>query len=273
MELQVEVIDPQNKEILWVGAGSDCRESENWFPDDDEKARMIQEALRTAMAGIVEDATFLRSLRERARTEPLFAAWEPNSADETKGDGSGIVSMMQRLPTEDGGYEAVERQTQQQITAIGSPEAGAQQAALTQLPEPYDSRKTALPKTSSDRPPPVSAPSQVQLVPVAIEYHAGLGTNFDVGIAVDGRERMVLHPNSDTIESLTQGRHLLRVSDPKKGIFKKPDWDDYEIALDLESDPHTKVVVQSRSIGIAFRLEVEVLSNGQEISSHQIPLR
>jgi len=110
-------------------------------------------------------------------------------------------------------------------------------------------------------------------VSVPIEYDAGFGVNFDIKVAINHDEKSLLKPGARIIKKLTIAKHTITIIDPKKGLFGLPNWNDYDLELDLESVPNPKVIIEARNRLVSFALAVKIVTNGSEVERYKINLR
>jgi len=119
--------------------------------------------------------------------------------------------------------------------------------------------------------PAVIEPTDVDLdvVPVTIKYDSRFPNTFSIALAIDGHEDIALEPDSETTKQFSRGQYLIKIVDPKRGMFHKPDWDDYEFTLDLESLSEATILIKSQGF---FRVSITVLisSEGNEAARYKI---
>ena len=107
------------------------------------------------------------------------------------------------------------------------------------------------------------------LIPVTIKYDARLMNKFDVVLAIDGRDSILVTPDSETQKHFSKGKHLLTIVDPKKGMFHKPDWGDYEFTMDIEDVPNQTILIESRGM-FRISLVIKIYSDGKETARYKI---
>lgn len=107
---------------------------------------------------------------------------------------------------------------------------------------------------------------------VPIEFDAGFGVKFDVGIAIDDGEVEIFKGGSRVIRELSVARHTVRLTDPERGIFHAPNWEDFEMVLDLTSVSDPSVVIEGRNHMLWFSLHVKILTGDTTVAEHHIDL-
>jgi len=107
------------------------------------------------------------------------------------------------------------------------------------------------------------------LIPVTIKYDARFLNKFDVVVAIDGRDSILVTPDSETQKHFLKGKHLLTIMDPKKGMFHKPDWGDYEFTMDIKDVPNQTILIEPRG---TFRISliIKIYSDGKETARYKI---
>ena len=109
-------------------------------------------------------------------------------------------------------------------------------------------------------------------VTVPVRYDAGRGVEFSVTLSVDGGSDFELEPGSRRILKLSPGEHVLALSDPRQGLFSKPDWPVFEISLDTRELVDPGISIEARNKILFHTLEIVVMSGEVEHARYKVDL-
>jgi hypothetical protein len=214
--------------------------------------------LGTMVAALFKEFPTLAQARDRPLPAVAAARSSGTAADSGQGpvEGAGAVELAARAVPAEGDDAPEPAAGAEPVEGAGAVELAAR----------------AVPAEGDGSPEPAAGAVHYGLVLVPIQYDAGFGVGFDVGVTIDGGEREIVEPGARIVRRLDRGAHGIGISDPNSGFLHPPDWSRYEIALDVGAIDRPSVVIEGRNRGYKYTLHVKVLSGDETIEDHEIQL-